>query len=140
MLIVPRVDCFPYSRRQNCYPPYERVNDSGYTSLACYTITTTYLEHVWRRRGGEVHRVHHVDLHAVLRHESVHHDRLSRALLPDQQHGLMLLRDRVDQEVRPYVVDIRNEDRVVVGRRVGRVVVVVHVRLPHVNNDNEKSS
>ena len=42
----------------------------------------------------------------------------------------MLLRDRVDQEVRPYVVDVRNEDRVVVGRRVGRVVVVVHVRLP----------
>ena len=90
----------------------------------------TYLEHVRRRRGREVHRLSHVHLHAVLGHEAVHHDGLSRALLADQQHGLVLLRDRIDQEVGAHIVDVRHEDGVVVGRRVGRVVVVVYVRLP----------
>lgn len=52
-----------------------------------------------------------------------YHHGLGGSLLPDQQHGLLLLHDGLHQEVRPHVVHVGNQD----GRVVGDVVFGVDV-------------
>ena len=51
-------------------------------------------------------------------------------LFTDEQHGLGLLGDRLDQERRPHVVNIGNQDGGVLGGTVGRVVVLVNTSTP----------
>ena len=60
----------------------------------------------------------------VLAAVPVYDDGLRRALLADQQHRLRLLGDRIDQEVRSHVIDVRNEDAEVFRNRVLRINVL----------------
>ena len=69
-------------------------------------------------------------LGVVLSGLSVDHDCLCGALLADQQHGLALLGDGVDEVVRAHVVHVRNQDGGVLGRHVGGIVVLRYLGAP----------
>ena len=69
-------------------------------------------------------------LRILFGHEAVDHDGLRGSLLSDQQNGLLLLSDRLDQEVSADVVHVGNEDARVLRGYVGRVDVLSHSRVP----------
>ena len=71
-----------------------------------------------------------MDLRVVPGQVPVDHDRLGRTLLADEQHGLLLLGDAVDEEVCPHVVHVGYEDRPVLRGVVRRVRVLLNTCVP----------
>ena len=90
----------------------------------------SYLEHVGRGSAGEVERLAHVQLGVVVRHVAVNHHRLGRSLLTNQQHRFVLLSHRLNEERCAHIVDVGHENRRVLGRAVGRVVILLDARAP----------
>ena len=69
-------------------------------------------------------------LGVVARGIALEHDGLGGALLPDEQHGLVLLGRRVDEEGGAHVVHVGHQDGGVLGHLARRVAVLLHVRGP----------
>ena len=93
-------------------------------------VSTTYLEHV--RCGGrrEVQALPQVNLWVVVTKVPIDHDGLRCALLTDQQNGLGLLGDGVNEELCANVVDIGDKDGTVLRGVVRRVVVLLNPLVP----------
>ena len=71
-----------------------------------------------------------MELGVVLAHIAVDHDSLGRALLADEQHGLVLSGDEVHQELGPDVVYVGHQDGSVLGLMVRWVGVWLHPLVP----------
>ena len=59
-----------------------------------------------------------MELRVITGHVTVDHDGLSCALFTNQEYRLVLLGNRLDQEVRPDVVDVGNKDGAIFGSDV----------------------
>ena len=73
-------------------------------------IYISHLEQQGSGCTGEVETLEEVHLWVVFPTVALYHDRLSCALLTNQQNGLLLLGYHINEEVCSYIVHIGNEN------------------------------